>query len=105
MLVLLKENKIIQKAHQVYEKFVADPQKMAMIEAREKWERDNLSRMEASWIRGHEEGIEQGIKNKSLEVTKKMLEEGAQIEMIERVTGLSRDVILKFQEEQKEGNG
>ena len=109
MPVLLKENKVIQKAHQVYEKFVADPQKMAMIEAREKWERDNLSRMEASWIRGHEEGIEQGIeqgiKNKSLEVTKKMLEEGAQIEMIERVTGLSRDVILKFQEEQKEGNG
>ena len=41
----------------------------------------------------HEEGLEDGMVKEKLLIAKNLLEEGATIEFVQRVTGLSADII------------
>ena len=45
---------------------------------------------------GLEEGIEEGEKRKSLEIAKKMITRGDNLDDIEEITGLSKEEILKL---------
>ena len=47
---------------------------------------------------GFEQGIEQGIEQKNIETVKNLLEEKLDIELISRVTNLSKEEIMKIKE-------
>ena len=48
---------------------------------------------------GFEQGIEQGIEQQTIELTKNMLKENANINFISKITGLSTDEITKIAKE------
>lgn len=52
------------------------------------------------WIleEGIEKGVEQGIKKNTVETVKKMFQEGIAVDVIERITGLSREKILALKD-------
>ncbi len=50
---------------------------------------------------GFEQGIEQGIEQQTIELTKNMLKENADINFISKITGLSTDEITKIAKNMK----
>ncbi|THB62676.1 MAG: Rpn family recombination-promoting nuclease/putative transposase [Spirochaetaceae bacterium] len=81
MTVLLKDNPAIQKAHKIYHNFTANDELMDMAEAREKWQRDVDTRLKSAKKEGKKEAA------------RKMIDEGFEIEVIARITGLSEEEI------------
>ncbi|AHC16502.1 hypothetical protein L21SP2_3162 [Salinispira pacifica] len=92
MPVLLKDNPAIEKAHHVYEDFTSDEQLMDMAEAHEKWVKDVNTRLKTA----RQQGLEQGLEQARIEDAKKMLQEGLDIALICRITGLNEDQIKKL---------
>ena len=85
--------------------------KTAIIEAKETLEKisqnkheQELARLRDKYIKdqiaiqkyGYKQGIEDGSKNKSIQIVKKMLEEKINIELISKVTGISVEEIKKM---------
>ena len=93
-------NKQIKEAKEQYDKITADKELMSLIIAAEIDEMDEATRIanaeEKGMARGIERGIEKGIEKAKLETAKKMLELGADLEFIEKATGLSKDEIEKL---------
>ena len=75
-----------------------DLQRLA--ELREKWDIDERSALASAKDEGIEEGMKEGRKegerNKSLEIAKNMLKKGLEVELIESVTGLTKEEIEKL---------
>ena len=75
---LIENNPILKKAHEQYIKFVNDPECMEAYEARMKQLRDQNSLIQSAEKRAH------------LEDARRMLEEGFELDVIQRITGLSK---------------
>ena len=86
------ENEYIQKAEDEFEYLTGDEAEKRLAELREKAIRD-----EAAALKGAtQKGIEQGIEQEKLEVAKKMLAKGIDINTIIEVTELTKEEIEKI---------
>lgn len=109
MTILLKDDPVLEKAHESYEKFTKNDQLLEMYEAREKWKRDYESGLHAAMEEGmekgreegREEGMEKGKKKGKVEDALKMLEKGYPLEDISYITGLTIEEIENLDEKNK----
>ena len=101
MQVLLRDDMILRKAHGLFEGCTQDPELRERALAREKFLRDQLSRMEAARLEGLKEGqeegkregikegIKEGKKQGVLETAARMKGIGIELTVIGQATGLS----------------
>ena len=89
----MEENKEIKKANEQLEYLTGDEAVRRMAFLREKAERDYITNMSGAKEEGIKEGIEQGEKNKAMEIAKEMLKEGMKIEKIIKITGLTKEEV------------
>lgn len=104
-------NERIREAREQLDKIMADEELMERIRLEENFEYDMNTRManaeEEGLRRGMEKGIKEGIKEgkekgkleNQIEIAKKMLDLNTDIDFIEKVTGLSKEEILKLKED------
>lgn len=85
--------KEIKKAKEVLEEISQDEHARRLAELREKYIMDQKATEAAGYDKGLEQGIEQGEKNKTLELAKKLKTKGVAINIILETTGLSIDEI------------
>lgn len=101
MEMLAKKNKEIKKAFNLLEIISNDEKARMLYEAREAEIKDQATRLQEAEEKGIKEGIARGVeegKEKGMiEVAIKLLGEGVEIEFISRVTGLSKEQILKLE--------
>ena len=93
---MAKKDKYIDEAYNELEKLSADEQAKLEYEAREKAIRDYNSQMNSALKRGMEEGISQGEKQGKAELIRTMHQNGAEPELIARLTGLSLSEIQQI---------
>ncbi len=91
----MEENEEIKKAIEELEKLSLDPNEKELYEYREKALRDYISEMDYSIKKGRAEGLEKGERKAQLEIAKKLLKEGINIDIIIKTTGLSKKEILE----------
>ena len=91
-----KKDKYIDEAYKELEKLSADEQAKLEYEAREKAIRDYNSQMNSALKRGMEEGFSQGEKQGKAELIRTMHQNGAEPELIARLTGLSLSEIQQI---------
>ena len=84
MTVLLKDKPALGKAHKAYRSFTANDELMDMAEAHEKWLKDVATKLEGAKQEGKKEDA------------RKMIEEGFEIDVIARITGLSEEEIKEL---------
>ena len=100
MKILMKNNKPLLKAHDLYKRFTGNDKYIEAYEARQKWQRDYVSGIESARREGLEKGIKRGIKKgreEGLEqAARKMKKEGIPLKNITRITGLSEERIKKL---------
>ena len=73
-----------------------DEKLQRLAELREKWDIDERSALSSAKEEGIKQGIEQGVESTKLEMAKKMKDENMEIEIIIKITGLSKEVIEKL---------
>ena len=95
MKILIQEDKEIKKAHKVYTNFTQDEQMLELYEAREKFKKDYNSIMAAKI----EEAEKKGSAARAKKIAIGMLDEGIEINLIVKVTGLEKEEILALQKE------
>ena len=83
--VIDMENKEIKKAKEILDEISQDKHERYLAELREKYIMDQKA-VEAA---GFDKGLEQGEKQKTLELAKKMKEEGIDLKTIEKITNLT----------------
>ena len=93
MKTLVSENEIIKKAHDRYKSFTRSDELREVYEAREKYKRDEATRLHLAEKRGIEQGIDKGKQEGKQEDARRMLEEQLPVDLIQRVTGLSEEEI------------
>lgn len=102
MEMLSKQNAGISEAYKELTSLENDEERRAIYEAREKAIMDYKVQQRAAKQEGREEGHKEGRKvgrkEEKAESAKKMLAKGMSIELIEEITGLSKEEILKFKE-------
>ena len=86
------ENKEIKKAKEVLDEISQDKHERYLAELREKYIMDQKA-VEAA---GFDKGLEQGEKQKTQELAKKMKQKNIPTETIEEITGLSKEEIKKL---------
>ena len=103
-------NKEIVKAKKVLDEISQDEHERYLAEMREKYILDQNATEAAGYDKGlkkgieeglkkgHEKGVEEGIKEGKKEIAKKMLEEKISIEVIEKVTNISKEELKKMQQ-------
>jgi predicted transposase/invertase (TIGR01784 family) len=89
-------NKEIKKAKKVLEEISQDGKERYLAELREKYIMDQKAIEDAGYDKGLNEGISQGQKKKTLEIAKKMKEQGIDIETIKDITDLTIEEITKL---------
>ena len=89
----MKENKEMKEAKEKLEVMSEDEKMQILAELRLKAIRDEKAVERFGYKQGIEQGIEQGIKQEKKEIAKKMKEEGLDIEVIKKVTGLTEEEI------------
>ena len=87
------ENEYVKKAEEELEYLSGDAAERRLAELREKAIRDEAAAIACATRRGIEQGIEQGEKNKCIQIAKKMLEKKIDITVISEVTGLTKEEI------------
>ena len=92
---IMKSNKEIREANEELGKMSKDERLRRIAELREKGRRD----YEAAIDFAEEKGIDTGKKEKSMEIAKKMITEGLELDFIEKMTGLDKETIQKVKEE------
>ena len=92
VLNIMKSNEEIEDAMKKLEEITSDAELMRIIELRKKAIRDYNSGM----INATNEGIKQGIEQKSIEIAKNMLSEKIDICTISKITGLSKEELNKL---------
>jgi predicted transposase/invertase (TIGR01784 family) len=101
---VIEDDKVLEKANNQYEYFSNDKKLRKIYDAYEEWERRYQSDLEIAEKKGIEKGIEKGRKegmekgelNKAIETAKKMKEENLPLDLIERITGLTKEEIEKL---------
>jgi len=95
--IKMSDNEFVKKAEEELEYLNGDEAERRYAELREKAIRDEAAAMAGALRRGREEGIregiKEGIKENSFQIAKKMLEEKFEIDMIIKITGLSKEDI------------
>lgn len=95
-------NKEIMMAKKVLDEISQDEHERYLAEMREKYILDQNATEAAGYDKGLKEGIKQGhekgVEEGKKEIAKKMLEEKLDIELIERVTNISKEKLKKMQE-------
>ena len=86
----MKENKEIKEATEEVRKMSEDEKLRRLAYLREKAILDETSIYDA--------GIDKGIEQNKIEVVQKMLKENIEIEIIERIVGLSKEEIERIKE-------
>ena len=89
MKTLASENEVIKKAHDRYRSFTRSDELREVYEAREKYRRDEATRL----FLAEKKGIEQGIEQEQKEAARRMKAKGYAAEDIAEITGLSKDQI------------
>lgn len=90
--MIKKEKKIFAEADGELKYLTGDEELKRIEELRMKAELDEKS----AYLGGVQEGKEEGIKNEKIEIAKKMKEEKLQIELIVKMTGLTKEEIEKL---------
>ena len=90
----IKETKeAIKKAQENLEKISKDEHERYLAELREKYIRDQFAVQEYGYLKGKEEGQEEGRAIERTEIVRKMLENNINIEVIMQITGLTKEEI------------
>ena len=107
---MAEKEKEIKEAIETLEDISSDEEKERIAELRQKYIMDRKSEirtakeigikegLEEGIKMGIEEGMEKGSKNEKIEIAKKMLKENIKVEVIERITGLTKTEIDKIKE-------
>ena len=107
---MAEKEKEIKEALETLEDISSDEEKERIAELRQKYIMDRKSEirtakeigvkegLEEGIKMGIEEGMEKGSKNEKIEIAKKMLKENIKVEVIERITGLTKTEIDKIKE-------
>lgn len=82
-------NKEIKRAKKVLEEISSDERERYLAELREKYIMDQKAIEDAGFDKGLKSGIEQGERQKTIEIAKKMNGQKIDVEIISKVTGLS----------------
>ena len=82
---IVKENEEVKKAKNVLYEMSEDEKLQRLAELREKWDIDERSALSSA--------KEEGIENTKLEIARKMKDENMDIQIIIKITGLSKEVI------------
>ena len=105
---IMKENEEVKKANSVLHVMSEDEKLQRLAELREKWDLDERSArqnaieegrkkgLQQGLQQGIQQGIQQGEENKTVEIAKKMKEEGISVELIEKITGLDKEEIERI---------
>ena len=100
---IMNENNDIKKAHEELKQVSGDYELRRIAELKEKYIRDEAAALEYAIEKGQKEGVEKGIqqgieqgKNEAKkEVVKNMLKLGIELDIISKITGLTKEEILK----------
>jgi predicted transposase/invertase (TIGR01784 family) len=84
---------VLKEAYEAVNRFNWSQEELAAYDAALKRELDYRSQMQTAEDRGREEGMQQGMQQEKLEIAKNMLSQGLDINLIQKVTGLSLDTI------------
>jgi len=94
---ILDEEPDIRKAEERYRQFLADPQVRSRYRARDRWQRQQATRMVVAREEGRSEGIELGIgqgrAENARQNARRLKEKGVDRETIAYATGLSTEEI------------
>ncbi len=111
-----KKNKTLEKARQEINYLMGDEEVRRLAELREKWENDYVDAKEFGRLTGLEEGLEEGLREgmeegkkqglkegkkqgkeeERIQIVKKMKKNGLELELIEKITGLTKEEIDKI---------
>ena len=98
--VIDMSNKEIKKAKKVLEEISQDGKERYLAELREKYIMDQKAIEDAGYDKGLNEGIAEGMargeKSKTIEIAKKMKEQGIDIETIKNITDLTIEEITEL---------
>ena len=94
--ISMSDNENIKEAEKELEYLTGDEATRRLAYLREKAIRDEAAAMKKAKREGREEGIEEGIKKATKENAKKMYEEGIDIKLISKITGLTEEEIKKI---------
>ena len=87
---MAEKEKEIKEAIETLEDISSDEEKERIAELRQKYIMDKEVELETAEEKGIRKGIEKGIKSEKIEIAKKMLKENMQVEVIEKITGLTK---------------
>ena len=94
----MEENENLKEAVEKLDRISEDEKMQRIIELREKAIRDE----HAIYAKGLDDGVEKGAREKQIEIAKSMLKENMDIEIIIKITGLTKEEIEKLKEKLKE---
>ncbi len=94
--VMNMSNSEIKKAKEVLEQISKDKAERRLAELREKYIRDQKAIEGAGYDKGLNDGMKQGERNKTIELAKKMKDEGFDINQIIKITNLSVEEVEKL---------
>ena len=86
-------NEYVKKAEEELEYLNGDEKERELARLREKAIRDEAAAIAGATKRGREAGINEGIAKEKVEIAKKMLKENIEIDIIVKITGLSKKEI------------
>ena len=91
------KNKTIKEAKEDLEKLTADPKLRGIIKLRGKWERDYYNGIACA----KDEGLERGFNETREEIALNSFKMGNTIEQTSKLTGLSKEKLLKIKSKMK----
>ena len=98
-----KENKELKKAMDIIDEMSMDPKEWELYESRRRAIMDyntGIAEAKAEGLtQGLSQGKELGVREEKLEIAKKMLKENLELELIIKMTGLSKEELLKIEKE------
>ena len=86
------DNKLVQQAEDEFEYLTGDAAERRLAQLREKAIRDEAANLKCA----RRKGIEEGIEKQKIETAKKMLAEKIDIELIMKITELTKEEIEKL---------
>ena len=115
----MDKNEAIKEAKKVYDELMADEHERTLIKLREKYIRDYNTIKEDGYNNGYNDGKDAGLtqglelgrseglsqgkelgaKENTIEIAKKMLKENLELELILKMTGLSKEELDKLAKE------
>jgi predicted transposase/invertase (TIGR01784 family) len=92
---IVGKDEVIERAYEELNQFNWSEEELLLYEEEVKRVMDNLAAEEYLF----NQGIQQGIENRNIEIAKGMLKKGSDISFIEEITGLSKQTIEKLKQE------